>query len=83
VVVVDDMLFLELVKDEDDWLWHNGRIGSMPEVGFDCFGKFAVEKVKDKMENIVGVRSPLHGVVDFSECRLLRRLCRILLHFSF
>jgi hypothetical protein len=29
------------------------------------------------------VGSPLHDVVDFSGCRLLRRLCRILLHFSF
>jgi hypothetical protein len=27
------------------------------------------------------VRSSLHGVVDFSGCRLMRRLCRILLHF--
>jgi hypothetical protein len=27
--------------------------------------------------------SPFHGVVDFSRCRLIRRLCRILLHFLF
>jgi uncharacterized membrane protein required for colicin V production len=27
--------------------------------------------------------SPLHAVVDFSGCGLVRRLCRILLHFLF
>jgi hypothetical protein len=27
--------------------------------------------------------SPLHGVIDFSGCELMRRLCRILLHFLF
>jgi hypothetical protein len=29
------------------------------------------------------VWSPLHGVVDFLECELMRRLCRTLLHFLF
>jgi hypothetical protein len=29
------------------------------------------------------MRSPLLGVVDFSGCELVRRLCRILLHFLF
>jgi hypothetical protein len=28
------------------------------------------------------VRSPLHAVIDFSGCGLLRRLCVILLYFS-
>jgi hypothetical protein len=27
--------------------------------------------------------SPFHGVVDFLGCRLIRRLCRIFLHFVF
>jgi hypothetical protein len=53
------MLFAELTKVEDDWLWHNGRIGSMSEVGFGCFGKLAVEEAKDKMENIVGGEEPI------------------------
>jgi hypothetical protein len=29
------------------------------------------------------VRSPFYGVIDFSGCGLLRRLCGILFHFSF
>jgi hypothetical protein len=28
------MLFAKLAKVNGNWLWHNGRIGSMPEVGF-------------------------------------------------
>jgi hypothetical protein len=45
------MLFAELTNVEDDWLWHNGRIG--------CFGKLAVEEAKDKMENIAGGEEPI------------------------
>jgi hypothetical protein len=29
------------------------------------------------------VESPLHGVIDFFGCRLWRRLCGVLLNFSF
>jgi hypothetical protein len=29
------------------------------------------------------VRSPLHSVVDFPRCRLLRRLAKLLIHFPF
>jgi hypothetical protein len=47
------MLFAKLTKVEDDWLWHNGRIGSMPEVGFGGFRRLVVE-AKDRMENIAG-----------------------------
>jgi hypothetical protein len=43
------------------WLWRNGTTYSMPEV----------EKVSDWMENIADEGVPLHGVVDFSGCRLL------------
>jgi hypothetical protein len=28
----------------DDWLWHNGKIDSMPEVMFDWFGRLMVIK---------------------------------------
>jgi hypothetical protein len=55
VVLTEVMLFSELVKVEDDWLWHNGRIGSMPEVDF---GKLVVE-VKDRMENIASDAEPI------------------------
>jgi hypothetical protein len=52
------MLSVELTKVEDDWLWHNGRIGSMIEVVFGCFGKLAVEKVKDRMYSIASGEEP-------------------------
>jgi hypothetical protein len=59
VALVKGMLFVELTKVEDGWLWHNGRIGSIPEVGFDCFDKLVVEKVNDRMGNIVGGEEPI------------------------
>jgi hypothetical protein len=51
------MLFAELAKVEDDWLWHNGRIGSMSKVSFGCFGKLVV-KEENRMENIAGDAEP-------------------------
>jgi hypothetical protein len=57
VVLVEGMLFSELVKVEDDWLWHNGRIGSMSKVSFGCFGKLVV-KEENRMENIAGDAEP-------------------------
>jgi hypothetical protein len=50
---------VELAKVERDWLWHNGRIGSMSKIGFDYFGKLVVEKVKDRMENNAGGAEPI------------------------
>jgi hypothetical protein len=48
------MLFEELVKIAGDWLWRNGRIGSMSDVGFKCSSRVVVEEAKDRMKNIVG-----------------------------
>jgi hypothetical protein len=48
------MLFEELVKVADDWLWRNGRIGSMLEVGLGCSDSVVVKKMKDMMENVAG-----------------------------
>jgi hypothetical protein len=59
VILVEGMLFTELAKVEGDWLWCSGRIGSMPEVGFGCFGKLVVEEVKDRMKNIAGGAEPI------------------------
>jgi hypothetical protein len=53
------MLFVELSEVDDGWLCHNGMIGSMSEVGFAYFGKLVVEKVNDKMGNIVGGEEPI------------------------
>jgi hypothetical protein len=50
---------VKLTKVEDDWLWHNGTIDSMPEVEFGSFGKLAVERVKDRIENIIGGEVPI------------------------
>jgi hypothetical protein len=49
------MLFAKLAKVEDNWLWHNGWIGSMPEVSF---GKLVV-KAMDRMENIASDVEPI------------------------
>jgi hypothetical protein len=54
----EGMLFVELAKDEDDWLWHSGMTGNMPEHGLGCFGRHAVEKAKGKMGSIGGGEEP-------------------------
>jgi hypothetical protein len=51
------------VKVASDWLWCNGRIGSMPEVGFGCSGRVAVEEAKDRMTNVVGGEGPISWCV--------------------
>jgi hypothetical protein len=66
------MLFEELAKVTCDWLWCNGRIGSMSKVRFGCSGRVAMKGANDRMKNIAGgVRGALQGVIDFSGCRLL------------
>jgi hypothetical protein len=45
---------MELVGTMNGWLWHNGKIDSMPEVVLDWFGRLVVKKVKDKMVCITG-----------------------------
>jgi hypothetical protein len=57
--LLEDMLFVELVKVVDDWLWRSGRIGNMPEVGHGYFGMLVVETAKDKMKNIVNSDGPI------------------------
>jgi hypothetical protein len=59
VELVEGMLFRELVKVAGDWLWHNGRIGSMLEVELECSDSVMVEKEKDRMENIAGGEEPI------------------------
>jgi hypothetical protein len=59
MALMEGMLFVELAKVEDGWLWRNGRIGSMQEVGFGCFDKPVVEKAKDRMGNIAGGGKPI------------------------
>jgi hypothetical protein len=54
VELAEGMLFRELAKLVRDWLWHNGRIRSMMEVGLGCSDSVVVEKAKDRMENIAG-----------------------------
>jgi hypothetical protein len=59
VGLAEGMLSVELAKIVDDWLWHNGRIDNMSEVGLGFFGMLVVEKAKDMMENIAGGEGPI------------------------
>jgi hypothetical protein len=54
VKLEEGMLFEELMKVAGNWLWRNGRIGSMSKVGFEFSGRVAVEEVNDRMESIAG-----------------------------
>jgi hypothetical protein len=58
-VLAEGTLFMDLVKVADSWLWHSDMIGSKPELEISCFGELAVEKAKDRMENIVGGGEPI------------------------
>jgi hypothetical protein len=46
------MLYVELVKVEDGWLWRSSMTGSMSEVRFGCYDRFVAENVKGRMGNI-------------------------------
>jgi hypothetical protein len=50
--LLGDILFVELANVVDDWLWRGGRVDNMVEVGFDYFGKLAVERARDRMGSI-------------------------------
>jgi hypothetical protein len=52
------MLFVELVKVEDGWLWCSGMTSSMPEVGFGCYDRLVMENAKGRMGNITGGGKP-------------------------
>jgi hypothetical protein len=52
------MSFVELAKAEDDWLWHSGMTGNMPEVGFDYFSMLELEIMEGRMGNIIGDVEP-------------------------
>jgi hypothetical protein len=58
VALVEGMSFVELAKAEDDWLWHSGMTGNMPEVGFDYFSMLELEIVEGRMRNIIGDAEP-------------------------
>jgi hypothetical protein len=42
VELTEGMLFVELMKVGDGWLWCSGWIGNKPELGLGCLGKFVV-----------------------------------------
>jgi hypothetical protein len=54
VALLEGMLFVELVKVEDGWLWHSDMTGNKPRVRLGCFGRLFVEKAKGKIESIGG-----------------------------
>jgi hypothetical protein len=43
---------LELEKAENGWLCHSDRTGNTSGIELACFGKFVIEEVKGKIENI-------------------------------
>jgi hypothetical protein len=59
VAPVRGMLFVELAKVEDDWLWRSGMTGNMPEVGFGYFGRLGLENVEGRTGNIAGDVKPI------------------------
>jgi hypothetical protein len=59
VAPVRGMLFVELVKVEDDWLWRSGMTGNMSEVGFGYFGRLGLENAEGRMRNIAGDAEPI------------------------
>jgi hypothetical protein len=73
MVLAEGILFVKLMKVDDDWLWHSGRTGSKPELEFGYFGKLAMESAEGMMENTgyetVGnaLCGPLHWMMIAAE----------------
>jgi hypothetical protein len=40
------MLFVELVRVEDDWLWHSDMTVNKPEVGLGYFDRIIAEEAR-------------------------------------
>jgi hypothetical protein len=53
------MLFVELVRVVNGWLWHSDMIHNKPGLEFGCFGRLAVKNAKGRMENIADGRELL------------------------
>jgi hypothetical protein len=54
VALLESRLFVELVKAEDGWWWHNAMIGNRPELGHGCFGMPVVGIMRGRMWCIAG-----------------------------
>jgi hypothetical protein len=52
VELAEGMLFVELMKTGDDWLWHSDRTDNKPELFLGCLGEFVAEKVRGRTKNI-------------------------------
>jgi hypothetical protein len=72
--LAEGMLFVELAKAGDDWLWRSDRIGNKPELGFGCLGKFVVERVKGRMESTGYEAMSLLCVIHFSWTMIVARV---------
>jgi hypothetical protein len=59
VALSEDMLFVELAKVVDDWLWRSRMIGNTLGLGLDYFGRLVLRNVNGKMENIAGGGEPI------------------------
>jgi hypothetical protein len=54
VALPEGILFVELAKVEDCWLWHSDMISNKLEPGLGCFRRLAVERANGKMESVGG-----------------------------
>jgi hypothetical protein len=59
VALLEGILFVELVKVEDDWLWCSDMIGNKLELGLGYFCRLTVERVNGKIESIGGGGGPI------------------------
>jgi hypothetical protein len=58
VALPEGMLFMELVKARDDWLWRSDMTGNKTVVRLDYFGRIVAKKVMGKMQSIGGGEEP-------------------------
>jgi hypothetical protein len=60
VGLIGGMLFVELAKARDGWLWHNDRIDKKLELVPDCcLVEFVADRAKGMMGNIDGAVMPI------------------------
>jgi hypothetical protein len=71
VALPEGILFVELARVQDGWLWCSDMISNKLDLGLGYFRRLAVERANGKMESVGGGGGSLHGMVDFSRYRLL------------
>jgi hypothetical protein len=83
MILMKGILFVELVKPEDGWLWRSDRVDNKSELGFDCLVSLWWKELRVGWRVLIVRWRPMHYVVHFSRRWLLRRLVGVLLYLSF